>query len=304
MMENAGKKTWRSPLSATAVLGPRIAGEITPFVINDRLYRLENHPRCFDFPGADPYFKSEENEIRVRDVELNRIVCAPLRDHYFASAFVWNDTVYVFSWKQREPVIVMTSSRDLVNWTAPQVVIEAENNEGLFNTAVCRGKDKFIMLYETDDKRWQPPYTFKYCESEDLTHWKRIPGAVYGKDKYVGGPALYYEGGLYYTLYLSASGPVDLDTTTFETRITRSSDLLHWEDAPDDRPFITFDSSHRSDPEYYPDVYDRNASDAELCLWKDKTIVYFNGGNQLGVNDLQYAEFNGTPRALLECYYK
>lgn len=296
---------WKCRLYKTAVIGPNIAGEVTPFVLNNRLYRVENHPRQFDFPDQKPTYRFSEDEIRIRDVEVDRIINVPLRGHYFGHGFLRNGRFYLFAgdyennplwWKIKR--ILMLSSQDLIRWTEPCVVIESENGECLFNTAVCRGKDKYIMLYETDDKRFNEKFTFKYCASDDLIHWARIPGAIYGKDKYVGGPALYYEGGLYYTLYLQA-----LEGGKYETRITRSSDLISWEDAPEDRPFISFNPDHRPDIKVHPEVYEINASDAELCFWKGKTIVYFCGGNQLGVGDLQVAEFAGTPRELLEHYY-
>lgn len=302
---SASARPWKCQLARTTIIGPRIAAETTPFILHDRLYRLENHPRSFDFIGKEPQYRFHEDEIRVRDVEADTIVAVPLRDHYFGAGFLCQDRLYLFAgdyeghrpW-YRMRRIVMTSSSDLIHWDEPQVALEAEGDEHLFNTAVCRGHDKFVLLYETDDKRW-PAFTFRYCESNDLVHWKRIPEAIYGKNKYVGGPALYYEGGFYYTLYVHSCG-----NGTYETRITRSPDLINWEDAPDDRPFITFNPTHRPDPEQYPDVYELNASDAELCFWKGRTIVYFCGGNQQGVSDLQMAEFDGTPRELLEHYFE
>jgi len=296
--------TWKCPLKKTAVIGPRIAGETTPFVLNNRLYRVENHPRSMDFPEEKPQHLCHEDEIRIRDVETDRIISVVLRNHYFGEGFVWNGRLHLFAgdygtnapwWHIKR--IVMTSSEDLVNWTKPVTVIESERGENLFNTGICRGKDRFIMLYETDDERW-PKFTFKYCESSDLVHWKRIPDAIYGKDKYVGGPALYYEGGLYYTLYLKDLGG------TWETHVTRSRDLIHWQDAPADRPFVTFDPRHRPDPEKHPGVHDLNASDAELCEWNGKTMVYYCGGDQQGVGDLKTAEFDGTPRELLDRYFE
>ncbi|MEI8062638.1 MAG: alpha-L-fucosidase [Verrucomicrobiota bacterium] len=205
----------------------------------------------------------------------------------------------------------MRSSDDLVKWTPPVTVIEAEGDEHLFNTAVCHDGHRFILLYETDDKQWTP-FTFKYCESNDLVHWRRIPGAVYGREKYVGGPALYFEGGWFYTLYLQ-----DLNGYsggTWETRVTRSRDLLHWEDAPVERPFLAPDLSrvfthqHRGlfadqQPSQPVQVREINASDAEICYWQGQTLVYFNGGDQQTCGDLQQAEFNGTPRELLERFY-
>jgi len=305
MKKSTAARPWENLLVRTAVIGPRISGEVTPFVLKDRLYRVENHPRNLDFKGKPPQYLYHEDEIRIRDVETDKIISVPLRDHYFGSGFLWDGRLYIFTgaygqddqqWWQFKR-IVMTSSEDLINWTEPQVVIESENGERLFNTAVCRGRDKFIMLYEMMDKRGKP-FIFEYCESDDLIHWNRIPGAIYGEGKYVGGPALYYEGGLYYTLYLeSLSGK-------YETHVTRSPDLIHWQDAPFERPVVSISPDHQPDPEYYPEVRDINASDAELCFWKGKTIVYFNGGNQQGVFDLQMAEFAGTPRELLEHYYE
>lgn len=295
---------WSSRLVKTAVLGPGVAAEVTPFVFNGRLYRLENFPRSKAFPLREPQYDFHCDEIRVRDVERDCLVSLVLRNHYFGAGFVWENRVYVFAgdyeadrpwWHIRR--IVMTSSDDLIRWTPPRVVLESENNEHLFNTAVCRGPDGFIMLYETNDARW-PPFTFKYCRSQDLVNWTRIPDAIYGHDKYVGGPALYFEGDWYYTLYLHAMG------STWETRITRSRDLVHWTDAPEGRPFLPHNPRHRPFPELFPDVYELNASDAELCEWQGRTLVYFLGGNQQGVNDLQVAEFAGSPRELLEHYFE
>ncbi len=296
---------WKCRLRRTIAIGPRIASETTPFVFNNRLFRVENHPRRSDFPDKEPTYRFLEDEIRIRDVETDRIMSVPLQGHYFGHGFPWNGRLYLFAgdyengrlpwWHIKR--IVITSSEDLIHWSEPRVVIESENGECLFNTAVCRGKDKYIMLYETDDDRFKP-FTFKYCESDDLIHWTRIPGAIYGKDKYVGGPALYYEGGRYYTLYLQV-----LEEGKYETRITRSLDLISWEDAPEGRPFLSFNPDYRPDVELHPEVYELSASDAELCFWKGRTIVYFNGGNQQGVGSLQVAEFDGTPRELLEHYY-
>ncbi len=300
---DAAPNPWRCRLRKTVVIGPRIAGETTPFVFQNRLFRVENHPRYFDFPGQPPQYRAHEDEIRIRDVEADRIVSVPLRNHYFGHGFVHDGRLHLFAgvyeagqawWHIRR--IVMVSTADLVHWDTPRVVLEAGPDEHIFNIAVCRGRDAFVLLYETDDRRW-PKFTFRYCESDDLVHWRPVPGAIYGKDKYVGGPALYYEGGMYYTLYLHALGG------TWETRVTRSANLVDWEDAPPDRPFLSFASTHRPDPEYHPAVYELNASDAELCYWRGKTIVTCCGGNQQGISDLQTAEFDGTPAELLAHYF-
>lgn len=290
---------WANRLVRMASIGP-VACEVTPFVWQGRLYRVENYPRYFDFPGAQPYYRFHEDEIRIRDVASGAIISVPLRGHYYGSGFVHDNRVHVFAGAYDQQMKIATINRvvsdDLVTWSDPIPAIVSEGDEGLFNTAVCRGPDRFILLYETNDSRW-PPFTFKYCESDDLVHWRRIPGAFYGTDKYVGGPALYYADGWYYTLYLQA-----LPGPQYETRITRSRDLVRWQDASEGRPVLPVVPSHVPDTAH-PEVCELSASDAELCSWRGRTLVYFNSGNQLGINGLEQAEYDGTPAEMLAHYF-
>lgn len=295
---------WINPLvKVDRVKSPM--GEVTPFVFKDRLYRLENWYKYFDLPGQTPGTRCMENEVRIRDLEENRIISTCMVGYSFGYGFLWEGRLYAFAarhnpdagWPQSTE-IDMCWSDDLINWSEPQQVIKAERGEHLYNTAVCWDGSRFVGLYETDDTRW-PAFTFKYCTSQDLIHWRRLPDAIYAKDKYVGGPALYYEGGYYYTLYLQ-----DL-FGAWETRITRSKDLMHWEDAPEDRPFVTYEKGYVWHDEIRNvDIPEVNASDAELCYYKGKTIIYFAGGDQQYWADSQRAEFDGTPRELLESYFQ
>lgn len=303
--EETGKcrQPWSNRLRRTASFGP-VSHEVTPVVFNDRLYRVENHPRFLDFPTDDPTYRFHEDEIRIRDVETDAIVSVPLRNHYFGEGFLHQGRLYVYAgdygtdlpWRQHKK-INMVCSDDLVHWSDPLTVLESERDELLFNVAICRAPDRFVMLYETDDSRW-PPFTFKYCESEDLIHWRRIPNAFYGTDKYVGGPALYYADGWYYTLYLQAR-----PNGHYENCITRSRDLVRWEDAPEGRAVLPVDPTHAPDPGH-PEVRELSASDAELCFWRGKTILYFHSGNQQGVAGLEMAEFDGPPNELLAHYFE
>lgn len=294
---------WENPLvKVSRKAGPM--GEVTPFVFNNKLYRVENWPKYFDIPGASPQTRFMEDCLRIYDLEKDRIVSTFMTGYSFGYLFTWEDRFYVYA-ARHDPdapwryytAIDMCYSDDLVNWSEPQQVIHAQPGEHLFNTAVCWDGNRFVLLYETDDPTW-PAFTFKYCEGTDLANWTLVPEAIYGRDKYVGGPALYFENGYYYTLYLQ-----DLKGT-WETRITRSRDLINWQDAPDDRPFLS------RDPDYVwhddirnIDVPEVNASDAELCYYKGKTIVYFGGGDQQHWGDSQRAEFEGTPAQLLEHFY-
>ena len=299
----SGQSAWANPIVKQGYLESLLV-ETSPFVFNNRLYLMENNQHFWDVPGAKPGDFFHEDEVRIRDVESKEIASVALKNHAFATLLVWEGRVHVFAgnygkdkpWRQITE-ISMTCSADLKNWTNPVTVLMAAPNEYFFNTAVCRAKDKFILLYETNDTRWKP-FTFRYMESSDLKKWEEIPAAVYGKDKYVGGPALYYEGGRYYTLYLESL------KNGFETRITRSEDLVHWEDAPSGRSFITFDPSHRNIPLIKPDIGESNASDVELCYFNGKTIIYFTGSDQTTAGDLQWATYDGTPEQLFEYFFK
>lgn len=299
-----GQSNWNNPIQKEDPSGIPLV-EISPFVFKDRLYLLENYQRFWDFPDEEIGTLFHEDEVRIRDIQTDKIVSVAIRNHGFGTVLTFDERVYVFAgnYGENKPwrhitEITMTSSADLKNWTEPVTVLRAAPDEFFYNTAVCRAKDKFVLLYETNDKRW-PNFTFRYMESSDLRRWKEITGALYGKEKYVGGPALYYEGSYYYTLYLESLG-----NGSYETRITRSEDLVNWEDAPDDRPFIAFDTTHKNIPLHKPDVRECNASDVELCYYKGQTILYFTGGDQHRCGDLQRATYEGTPQQLFEHFFK
>ncbi len=296
-------KPWQNPLQKTGYLGSPLV-ETTPFVFRGRMYLLENSQAFFDDPQRKLGEHFEKDELRIRDVETGKLVSVALKNHGFGTALVWNDKAYVFaaSWGEGKPwrnatEVSLTISADLKSWSPPQTVLHAEGQEWIYNVAVCRGPNRFVLLYETNDVRW-PTFTFKYCESDDLMHWKPIPNGLYGTDKYVGGPALYYEGGWYYTLYLEALGGI-----RYETRITRSKNLVDWQNAPTDRPFLTFDPNRKNLPRRPPELPETNASDPELCYFGGQTIVYFTGGDQQVCGDLQRAVFPGTPQELFESYF-
>lgn len=295
---------WTNPLKKQGYLNSPLV-ESTPFVFNNRLYLLESWYAYFDIPDVAPGTNFHENVARVRDVATDEIVATAMKDCEFATAFAWNGRVYVFAgrnspgkaWRQIAK-IQMTSSSDLKTWTEPVTVLEAEGDELLWNTAVCRAGDKFYLLYETNDSRW-PPFTFRYCVSDDLQHWSRIDGGIYGADRYVGGPALYHEGDWFYTLYLESLGE-----GKYETRITRSKDLKRWNDAPANRPFVTFDPDRRNLPRRPKHLPETNASDAEACFFDGKTIAYYTGGDQQEAGDLQWATFDGSMQELFERFFE
>lgn len=299
----AGDGQWKSPLVKKGKLNSPLV-EVTPFVFHDRLYLLENWQKQWETPGVPDGQRFQEDEVRIRDVQSDKLVSVALVGHGLGMGLVWQGRVYVFGgdwgrekkWQIR--AIDLTSSSDLVHWSKPTSVLAAQPGEHFFNVSVCHDDRRFVMLIESDDPRW-PAFTFKYFSSDDLRNWKPIPDGLYGKDKYVGGPALYFFGGWYYTLYLESLGG-----GKYETRITRSRDLVHWQDAPVDRPFVPFEPKNLVHPIRSKTLHECNASDAELVYWRGKTRVYFTGGDQHLAGDLQWAEYDGTPQQLLEAFFR
>jgi alpha-L-fucosidase len=299
----SGDAAWKHPLEKKAKLNSPLV-EVTPFVFHERLYLLENWQKQWEKPDGSDGQRFQDDEVRIRDVETDKIVSVALAGHGLGMALVWQGRVYVFAgnwgkekkWQITE--IEMTSSADLVHWSKPVAVLKAEPNEHFFNVSVCRDARRFVLLVESDDPRW-PPFTFKYHQSDDLLHWTPVPEAYYGTTKYVGGPALYHFGGWYYTLYLESLGG-----GKYETRVTRSEDLVHWQDSPAGRPFVSFNANNLVHPIRSRTIHECNASDAELVYWQGKTLVYFTGGDQHFAGDLQRAEFDGTPQELLERFFR
>ncbi len=297
---------WQHPLGERALVAGTRA-EVTPFVFRDRLYRLENFGRYHDFPGREPQYRFHEDGFRIRDVAGDRILSIPLLNHYFAIAFPWEERVYVFAGDYEEDLpwwhirrAVMISSDDLITWSAPQVVLEAEPGEHLFNYAVCRAGDRFVLLYETNDRRWPPPFTLRFCESIDLAQWRRLPPEHrYGTGKYTGGPALYFDAdeGWFYCLYLEALG------NRWETRVTRSRDLRDWQDAPEDRPVVTPALQCEVDPAVWPGVRETSASDVELCEFDGRTLAYWIAGDEQGAMVEYTSSYPGRVAELLRAFF-
>jgi len=307
--------SWENRLLKKAVLGSPVV-EQTPVIWKDRLLLVETWQTHWD----NPLTPRREYYVRIRDEETNKILGRYMNGYGLASAFVWNNMFYIFatragynhnrlvSWNN----VYMSKSEDLVHWTEPTMVIEQELREHIFNQSVCYDGRRFVMAYETD---LQPAFTIKFAESSDLEHWQKIPGAIYGTDRYTACPAIRFIGGYYYMLYLEHLKP----RWWFETWLTRSKDLKHWEDAlhnPVIAPNPT-QSVHPDCPPHPGSAYreacadncpangkEINTSDPDLVEWQGKVRVYFTGGCQHWGGLLQYAEFDGTMQEFFESYYQ
>lgn len=298
---------WESPWSKTERIPD--CGEMTPFWFKGKEYRVVNRKnsaayKCY--PDAMPSVGIHDDHFEIYNTEEERIMSAPLYNVYFASAFVHKERVYCFCidyeldrpwWHSRR--LLMVSSDDLITWSKPVIVLETDGVESLFNTAVVFNGQEFILLYENDDKDFRPNFTFKFARSKDLIHWEKIPGAVYGRQKYVGGPAMEYMDGFYYVTYVNCFINPETGERNYDTRIARSKDLIDWEDSSQSVLMPLYDYP---DPER-PELQQTNASDAEFLERDGKVICYWNGGNQVNLGGSYVSEYSGTLKQLFESFF-
>ncbi len=325
--------TWTHPKFENHTYVTKKSFETTPFVWKGRLYTLENFFRSRnDFPDKPVQYKMHEDGCYIRDVETDTRLCYPWLNHYFSTVNVFNDKLVLVGgdygwnrpWWNIKRMQMMTSD-DLTTWSRPVTIFEANERENLFNNCIVFDGEKYVLLYETDDPALRSAtfnesgakgaaissvrtnfagwiFTFRFAVSKDLVNWEKLPEEyVYGIGKYVGGPGLYYQDGYYYCLYLAETFG---KSGFWDTRITRSKNLKDWEDAPEGRSFVYPDTSHVTNPELAPDIHEVNASDVELVEFNGQVHIWWCGGNQGIVGDIQHAVYNGTLKQLLEAFFE
>lgn len=256
--------------------------EIAPFVWKGRLYHLE----C-ERPGSGG--EAKNYYLLIRDAESGRELARFGEGYGLASVLVWGDTLYVFAshWEEGHwRDVTLFKSSNLKDWHS-KVVLRGENEE-IFNTSVCRGKEGFVMVYETNDPAF-PPFTLKFARSTDLEQWEKIPEAIFGRNRYTACPCLRYVNGWYYLLYLEHRAP----RWVFETYIARSRDLVHWE-------------LSRENPLLRAEDVDEgiNASDPEVVEYKGKTYLYFAVGDQLTWSNVKRVVYPGKMGDLFLSFFK
>lgn len=254
--------------------------------------------------------------LRFRDLDDLTTFTPPFgHDLHLASAFVKNDRVYVTgsrrggrdSWGGDG--ILMTESDDLVNWTKPRTILSDPGWE-VYNTSVCEADGRFVMVFEMMKPAEEVgvPFTMFFAESDDLVNWRRIPGAVFGKEFYTGAPLLRYHAGWFYFFFLERA--IVYGHLEFRTRIARSRDLKKWTVSPrvvldygDDRfihPDAPLNAAERAEVLAARNV---NASDLDMCEYGGKLLCSYSWGDQHGKEYLSLGEVDATEREFCESFF-
>lgn len=281
--------------------------EVSPFVYQRRLLILESvRPNTPDNThGGLHYLRIRELHDGTRDVQspqefqAGRVLTEFAEGFTFAVPFIRGDEVFVYASlgvkEEESDDIYVFRSADLHNWE--QSVAIVGDRERLFNCSVCTDSrragfqpagQRFVMCYETNDATW-PAFTIKFAESADLVTWAKLPvsEAIYGTDRYTACPSMRWLDGHFYMFYLERMGGL----WRFETYLTRSPDLLHWEGSPAN-PILA--------PEPDEDI---NNSDIDFTEFEGRVVIYYSWGSQRGEEHLAHATFDGTLSDWLrECY--
>ena len=118
---------------------------------------------------------------------------------------------------------------------------------------------------------------------------RKIPDATFGTNRYTACPCIRFAGDQYYVFYLERRAP----RWVFETYITRSHDLRHWE-------------LSAANPVLHATELDDgiNTSDPEIVEYQGKTYMYYAVGDQRSWMNVKRAAYNGPLEQFLQSWYE
>lgn len=272
--------------------------ETTPIIFSNKLLRFE-----WVREGSWSNLR-KTNYFRFRDIKTGEITPDFADGHEFGSAFVHDGKVYVTGTQNRRRINMFVSA-DLKSWESWPVI--SDNRYGIFNTSLCRTDRDFVLMFEIDSPKDEAgvPFTARFLRSTDLKQWElTLPECNYSKDRYTAPHALRWLDGWFYNFYLEAH-------QGYEMRVVRSRDLVQWqpsklnpvlrhslEDQAIANPSLTEKQRER-----IATAVNLNNSDIDFCEWQGKTYITYSWGNQLGVEHLAEAVYDGTVADFLRGWF-
>ncbi len=265
--------------------------ETTPVVLCGKLYRCEwfRNAGCFHFV----------------DCQTGRTTPQFAKGWCFASAFVAGEMVYVTGTRPGKEV-QMWASKDLEHWDR-WTALDLPGFK-IFNTSICRANGKYVLMFEISEPAEQAgvPFTARFAASGDLKHWNVTPPeCVYAKDRYTAPHCLRYLDGYYYDFYLEAIHG------GYEQYVVRSRDLIHWQSSPLNPVLRASDEDRKiHNPSFTPaqrqriaTAKDINNSDIDFCEYQRRLVIFYSWGNQLGIEHLAEAVYEGTEADFLRGWF-
>ena len=281
--------------------------ETTPFVFGGKIYRLEWVRTSYrrNRLGKD--------YLRIVERDTGREVSAFGEGHTFSCALVDGDTVYVSGSKPQPHlarhafVVTLFASQDLKTWT--QWTALDDPKYGLLNTSLCKAGRQYVMMFEISYPKAEAgkAFTARFAVSRDMKKWTVTPPeCTYAKNRYTAPHCLRFCDGWYYNFFLEAVG-----RGRYEQCVVRSRDLVHWRKSPLN-PVLKASAADRTIANPRLTARERrriatarnlNNSDIDLCEYQGKVVINYSWGNQLGIEHLAEAEFDGTLREFLQAWF-
>ena len=274
--------------------------ETTPVVFGGRLLRFE-YVRG-GYAGND----TGDTYFRFTDRDTGQTTPPFARGYHLGNVMVAGDRACVTGTnKWGGEIVDLFVSTDLERWEKSNALTLA--GWGLYNTSMCQADDKYVLMIEVGE----PPeiagvrFTARFATSTDLKHWEMTPPeCTYSKDRYTAPHALRWLDGWYYNFYLEAF-------EGYEQHVVRSRDLIDWEASPYNPVLRASEEDRRiANPALTPDQRERiaaatdiNNSDIDFCEHDGHVVINYCWGNQLGVEFLAEAVYDGTLREFLTAWY-
>lgn len=276
--------------------------ETTPVVFRGQLYRFEYIRKRYK------QNKTNDSYFRFVAVETGKFSLSFGHGYHLGSAFVWQDKAYVFAVKSwGGNTIFMFESENLCDWSEPRMILQ-DLRWAAYNTSICRGRDRFIMAYELDKpvEEVGVPFTIFFAESDDLNSWRKCTEvAPFTPDRYSACPTIRFCDNYYYMLYLEGSYEKG-----FRQHLVRSANLRQWQQSPFN-PFLDFSADDYLCKADFPaeaaatinKAGNINNSDADLCEYENKVVIYYSWGNQRGTEFLAEAVAVGPLNQFLASWF-
>ncbi len=266
--------------------------ESTPVVFRGSLYRFEYvRPKYWANNSGDSYFRFVEHDS-------GRASKPFARGYHLGNVLVDHKTIFVTGtniWDgERVDIFASTDMEHWESWNALNLP-----GYGLFNTSLCRADDRYVLMFEVG----KPPevagvaFTARFATSPDIKHWELTPPeCTYSKDRYTAPHCLRFHNGYYYNFYLEALN------NAYEQYVVRSRDLVHWESSPLNPVLRASDEDRKiANPHLTPEQRERvreakniNNSDIDFCEFHGGLIINYSWGDQLGIEHLAEARFDGA----------
>jgi len=272
--------------------------ETTPVVFGGKLYRFEW--------VRDSYWNNtrQTNYFRFINIATGAAGPAFADGHEFGSAFV-QDGIMIVSGTQGRDSVNLFVSKNLLDWEKRPVM--APGRYGIFNTSLCKTGSDFVLMFEIDKPAEEAgaAFTARFIRSPDLKTWTLTPPECqYAKDRYTAPHCLRWLDGWFYDFYLEAH-------QGYEMRVVRSRDLAQWDPSPlnpvlraspEDKRLLgtrfTDAQRHR-----IANAADLNNSDLDFCDWQGRVVITYSWGNQLGIEHLAEAVYDGTEAQFLKGWF-